>query len=106
MVNEIMNASGVLHRRNRFVRPPKTTYAVWADLISTDGADGMSPCLFTHDVTIQMFEYEPDDAAEAALEKAMGDAGMFWTKRDRDWIENEQCYQVTYDFTYVEKRRN
>lgn len=106
MVDEILNKSGVPHRRNRFVKPPRKTYAVWADLISTDGADGMPPSLYTHDVTIEVFEYEPDDTAEAAIEAAMGEAGLHWMKRDRDWIEVEQVYQVTYDFTYIEKRRN
>lgn len=105
MVDEILTKAGVKHRQNRFVKPPAETYAVWADLISTDGADGMPPSLFTHDVTIELFEYAPDPETEAAVEAAMSDACVHWMKRDRDWIEVEQVYQVTYDFTYIEKRR-
>lgn len=106
MVDEILTAAGVKHRQNRFVKPPRETYAVWAETIDSDGADGMPPELFSHDVTIELFEYTPDPDAEAALEAAMGALGLHWMKRDRDWIEVEQVYQVTYDFTYIEKRRN
>ena len=106
MVNEILTKAGVKHRRNRFVKPPNETYAVWADIVSTDGADNMPPELYTHDVTIQLYEYVPDPEAEAAIEAAMSEACLHWAKQDRDWIEVEQVYLVTYDFTYIEKRRN
>lgn len=106
MVNKILTASGVKHRRNRFTRPPSVTYVVWMDDIDTDGADGMGPCIFTHNVTFEVYEYSPDDDSEAAIEAALGEAGMHWTRQDRVWIEVEQLYQVIYEFSYVEKRRN
>ena len=106
MVDEILTKAGVKHRQNRFVKPPNETYAVWADIISTDGADNMPPGIFTHDVTIELFEYALDPEAEAAVEAALDEACVHWTKQYSGWIEVEQAHQVTYDFTYIEKRRN
>lgn len=105
MVAEMLTRAGIKNRQNHFVRPPRETYAVWADILSTDGADGMPPELFTHDVTIQLFEYELDPEAEAALEAEMDAAGLHWMKQYSGWSEIEQTHQVTYDFTYVTKQR-
>ena len=106
MVNEILAAAGIKNRRSRLVKPPAETYAVWMDDITTDGPDGMPPRLFTHNVTIEVYEYTPDDDAESAIEAAMSAAGLLWAKQDRYWIEVEQLYQVIYEFSYIEKRRN
>lgn len=106
MVDAILTAAGLPHRRNRFPSPPAGTYAVWMDDIATDGPDGMPPLLFTHDVTVEVYEPRPDDAAEAALEAAMSARGLHWSKQDRYRIQAEQLYQVIYEFTYIEKRRD
>lgn len=105
MVREILTAAGVQHRRGRFPRPPAGTYAVWMDDITTDGPDGMSPCIFTHDYTVELYESKPDDAAETAIEAALSARGFRWSKQDRYWIASEQMYQVIYNFTHIEKRR-
>lgn len=104
MVNSILTASGVTYRRGRFLHPPKDTYAVYLDDINADGADGLN-LLFTHAITVEVYEPEPDDAAEAAIEAAINAAGIPWTKQDRYWLQDVQRYQVIYEFSYVEKRR-
>lgn len=106
MVDEILTTAGVKHRQNRIVRPPAETYALWMDDITTDGPDGMPPRIFTHNITIEVYEYEPDPDKESAIEAALSAAGLLWTKQDRYWIEVEQVYQVIYEFSYIEKRRN
>ena len=106
MVSELLKAAGVKHRRNRFVSPPNVTYALWMDDLSTDGPDCAPTSIFTHDITIELYEYTPDDDAEAAIEAVLTEAGLHWSKQDRYWIEVEQLYQVIYEFTYIEKRRN
>lgn len=106
MVEELLAKTGVKHRRNRFVKPPAVTYALWMDDISTDGADCAPVGIFTHDITIELYEYTPDDAAEEAIEAELTAAKLHWTKQDRYWIEVEQLYQVIYEFSYIEKRRN
>ena len=105
MVKEILAAAGIQERGSRFVKPPDGTYAVWFDDLTTDGPDNRPPCIFAHDVTVELYEPKKDDAAEAALEAEMGARGLHWTKQDRLWIQSEQMYQTIYNFTYIEKRR-
>lgn len=105
MVKEILTAAGIKERGSRFVKPPAGTYAVWFDDIETDGPDGMPPCIFTHNCTIELYEPKKDPAAEEALERELSAAGLKWVKQARYWISSEQIYQVIYEFTYIEKRR-
>lgn len=106
MVNKILTASGVPHRRGRFTLPPASTYAVWTDDIETDGADGRPDMVVCHSPTIELYESKPDDAAESAIEAAITAEGLPWTKQDRYWLQSEQLYQVIYEFSYYEKRRD
>lgn len=106
MVEEILTAAGVKHRRNRFPKPPAGTFAVWNDFIDTDGPDNMPPRIFKHNATIEVYEPKPDDATEAAIEAALSAACQNWHKQDRYWIDDEQLYQAVYEFSYIEKRRN
>lgn len=108
MVNDILTASGIKYRRGRFLKPPTGTYAVYMDDTTVDGPDGLpagASFIVTHDVTVELYEAHPDDAAEAVLEAAILAAGLTWTKQDRYWLHTEQMYQVIYEFTYREKRR-
>ena len=104
MVNDILAASGVEYRRGRFLQPPKDTYAVYLDDVTADGPDGLN-LLFTHSITVEVYEPEPDNDTEAAIETVLNAAGIPWTKQDRYWLQDVQRYQVIYDFTYIEKRR-
>lgn len=104
MVSEILADAGVQGRRGRFTNPRPDTYAVWMDDVTTDGPDGM-PRIFRHDITLELYETKPDDAAETAIEEAIAEAGLQYTKQDRYWIQSEQMYQVIYSFNYIEKRR-
>lgn len=104
IIDDILTASGVKYRRSRFPQPPAETYAVYTDDVSTDGPDGINR-IFTHDYTVEVYEPAPDDAAEAAIEAAVDAAGLPWTKQDRYWLQDEQRYQVIYEFTKIEKRR-
>lgn len=105
MVKTILAAAGIRERGSRFTKPPAETYAVWFDDIETDGPDGMPPRIFTHNVSVELYERKPDNAAVAALEAELTAAGLHWTKQDRFWITSEQMYQTVYEFSYIEKRR-
>ncbi len=105
MTSEILAAAGIPARQSRFIKAPAGTYAVWNDDITTDGPDGMPPCIFSHSVTVELYSHKPDPATEAALEEQLGAKGLHWTKQDRYWIASEQIYQTIYEFTYTEKRR-
>ena len=105
MVNNILTASGVPFRRARFTGRQPPTYAVYMDDVEASGSDGAEALVLRHDITVELYESKPNDAAEAAIEAAIQAAGLAWTKQDRYWLQSEQLYQVIYEFTYYTKRR-
>ena len=104
MINKIIEAAGLNCRKSRFTQPPADTYGVYMDDITTDGPD-LKVMLYTHSITLELYEPTPDDDMEAAVEAAITAAGLQWTKQDRYWLQEEQRYQVIYEFDYIEKRR-
>ena len=75
---------------------------MYTDDVSTDGPDGI-PALRTHALTLELYEAAPDDAAEATVETALAARGLQWDKQDRYWLQDEQRYQVVYEFEFTEK---
>ena len=104
MVNKILTAAGIPHRRGKYTGKA-STYAVYFDDVETDGPDGLPFLMLRHSATVELYENAPDDKAEAAIENAISAEGLQWTKQDRYWLQNEQLYQVVYEFDYIEKRR-
>ena len=104
MVTKILKEAGVKFRQSRYMPPLPSTYAVYFDDREAGGADDIN-CLITHNITIEVYEDKPDDATEAAIEAALDARGLEWTSQARYWIQEEQRYQVIYEFTYIEKRR-
>lgn len=102
MVNTILN--GLPHKEGRFPDPPAVTYAVWFDDVEASGADRLN-CIYTHAVTVELYEPTKDEAAESAIESALNEQGIHWTKQARYWLDSIRRYQVIYEFTYYEKRR-
>lgn len=102
MIDEILTAAGLNHKETRFVRLPEVTHAVWFDDVTTDGPDGYNR-IYTHDVTVELYEPKPDPTAEAALEAELDARGLPWTKQARYWLDDVQRYQVVYEFTYILK---
>ena len=107
MIDSILTAAGFklneTYRRSRFVTPPAGAYVVYTDDVSTDGPDGVNR-IFTHNYTVELYTPTPDDTAEAAIEKALDDAGIRWEKQDRYWLQDEQLYQTIYEFLHIKKR--
>ena len=102
MVNEILTATGIPYKETRFLKPPKTTYAVFMDSINRRGGDNQN-LISQHDISIELYEYNKDPEAEEKLERELDARGIEYDKASRYWIEAEQLYQVVYDFTYYEK---
>lgn len=110
MTREILTAAGVQNRRARWPRPPADTYAVYFDDVTVGAPDPVTPPtreglprVVTHNVTIEVYEPAPDDAAEAAIEAELDARGLSWTKQDRYWLQDAQRYQVVYEFAYTSK---
>ena len=104
MVAEILRKSGIQFRKTRFLKPPSGTYAVYTDDIETAGGDHLV-AIYHHQITIELYEAGLDDEAEEKIESAISDEDIQWEKQDRFWLQNEQRYQVIYEFDYYEKRR-
>ena len=106
MVKRVLTGAGFVEgktfKETRFLKPPKTTYAVYMDSFTRRGADGLN-LMREHNGTIELYSYTPDPTAEAKIEKSLDDLGLEYEKESRYWIESEQLYQVIYTFDFVEK---
>lgn len=112
MTGKILTRAGVLNQRDRFLRMPAETYAVWSDDITTDSADRLPsipsavfPRIYTHHVTVEVYEPKPDDTIETAIEAELDAEGLPWSKQDRFWLEDIQRYQVIYEYSYTSKTK-
>lgn len=106
MVNKILTGAGFVlnetYKEARFLKAPKSTYAIYNDAINRRGADNIN-LLSQHDVSIEVYEYSPDPIKEKAIEDQFDALGIEYDKEARYWIQEEQIYQVVYDFSYYEK---
>ena len=106
MVKQILTGAGFeegkTFKETRFLKPPKTTYAVYMDSFTRRGADGLN-LIKEHDYTIELYSYAPDPEAEARIETILDELGLEYNKDDRYWINDEQLYQVVFSFEFIEK---
>lgn len=106
MVKQVLTGAGFVENKTfketRFLKPPKSTYAVFMDSFNRRGADNLN-LIKDHTYTIELYSYKPDPEAEARIEKALDEFGIEFDKEDRYWITEEQLFQVVYTFDYVEK---
>lgn len=112
MISEILTAAGVEHAQGRFLQRPAGTYAVYFDDVEVTAADrvatthaGGLPRIYTHNVTVELYEELQDDAKEAAIEEELDARGLEWTKQDRYWLEDLKRYQTVYEMKYTDKTK-
>ena len=106
MVKRVLTSAGFVEgktfKETRFLKPPKTTYAVYMDSFTRRGADGLN-LIKDHDYTIELYSYKPDPEAEARIEKTLDELGLEYDKDERYWIQEEQLYLTRYTFNFIEK---
>jgi hypothetical protein len=106
MVKEVLTGAGFVEnetfKETRFLKPPKTTYAVYFDSFIRRGADGLN-LIKEHDYTIELYSYKADPETEAKIEASFDELGLEYEKADRIWIQEELLYMVVYTFSYIEK---
>ena len=102
MLNDILTAAALPARETSFRNPPEETYGVYMDEVTAEGGDYFIGIL-THDITLELYERQPDPAKESAVEAALNVRGIPWTKQARYWLDSIRRYQVVYEFTYIEK---
>lgn len=106
MVKRVLTSAGFVEnetfKETRFLKPPKTTYAVYMDSFTRRGADGLN-LIKDHDYTIELYSNTPDPEAETRIEESLDNLGLEYEKDDRYWIHEEQLHQVVYRFNFIEK---
>lgn len=106
MVKKILTTAGFeegkTFKESRFLKPPKTTYAVYLDHSTRRGSDDLN-LITEHEYTIELYSYVPDQEAENNIEKTFDTFGINYEKESRYWINEEQLYQVIYTFDFIEK---
>lgn len=107
MVDKILTSAGFVlnktYRETRFLKAPSGTFAIYTDSRTTRGADNLN-LIVEHDITIELYESTPDPNAEKRIEDAFDASGIEYIKQARYWIQEEQLYQVIYEFNYIEKK--
>lgn len=106
MVKTILTKAGFVENKTfketRFLKPPKSTYAVYMDSFSRRGSDDLN-LIKDHYYTIELYSYKQDPEAEARIEAILDEYGIDFEKQDRYWIKEEQLFQVVYTFNFIEK---
>ena len=102
MINEILKALGVPYHETQFTRAPSGDYAVYMDDVTADGPDCCNR-IYTHDITVELYEAKPNPKLEQTLEGLLNSRGIHWSKQSRYWVTGADRYQVIYEFTYIEK---
>ena len=106
MVKNVLTGAGFVEgetfKETRFLKPPKTTYAVYMDSFTGRGADGLN-LVKDHNYTIELYSYKSDPEAESKIEASLDALGLEYGKDSRYWLQEEQLYQVVYTFNYIEK---
>lgn len=106
MIKDILTRAGFVEnetfKETRFLKPPKTTYAVYMDAFTSRGGDNKN-LIKEHDYTIELYSYRPDPLAETNVESILDEMGIEYDKEERYWLQDEQLYQTIYSFVYIEK---
>lgn len=102
MVSEILKGLEIPYKEVRFNKTPNTSYAVFTDSKKVYGADKRL-FLIKHHVFIELYSYSIDFENEGKLEKKFAEFSIDYDKSERVWLDDEQRYQVIYDFEYVER---
>lgn len=106
MVKTILTGAGFeenkTFKETRFLKPPKSTYAVYMDSLTSRGADGLN-LIKEHEYTIEMYSSKRDKESESKIEAMLDSLGIEYDKDPCYWINEEQIYQTVYSFNYIEK---
>lgn len=110
MIEKILKASGLPYRQSYFPRLPSRTCVVYFDDVELDGADRVTPlsaaglpCIYHHDIRLELYAIQADAASEAVLEAQIRAQGLTFKKYDREWLPDVQRYLTNYELSYTSK---
>jgi uncharacterized protein (UPF0305 family) len=106
MVKSILTDSGFIEgktfKETRFLKPPKTSYAIYLDNFTRRGGDSVN-LIKEHNYAIELYSYTVDSEAESRIEQTLDKYALEYAKSERYWLETESLYQVVYTFDHIEK---
>ena len=110
MIKNILTASGLPYRQGWFPSMPAESCVVYTDDVEVDGPDRVAPataaglpCIYHHDVRLELYAIQADPAAEAALEAQIVATGLTFVRYDREWLRDVKRYVTVYELTYTTK---
>ena len=78
---------------------PPLPFIVFLDTVQRGGGD-MRNLMKTHSLTVERYSDTSDD--NSVLE-ALFDAEAIKYKKEKQWLNDEECYMTTYDFDLIER---
>lgn len=102
----IATAAGINVKETRQAEATTAVYAVVFESVEGIGPDLMPNLLSRHTATIEFYNKWNNAAAKAAaaaLETALNEEGLAWSKGDQTWIDEEKVNQTVYNYQYLQK---
>lgn len=92
----LLNGSGIRFVYHSWKTPPKLPYGVFLAPFSNNfSADGVVYQAMSR-YQIELYTAKKDPASEAAIERVLADAGLFWEKMET-YIDTEKMFQILYE---------
>lgn len=92
----------------RFATPPQTgPYITWGEAVVAAGADAL-PNVRIHAATLRVCENPNEtgsvlDTVDAVLTGMAGQMTAGWSRKAREWVDEQQVYQTEYSFEFIDK---
>ena len=91
-------------KENRFLTTPSFPYIVYHEEITERGADNINN-LIEKEIYIFLYEKEIDKNLEQKIVKWLNSLGIKFEK-NKEWINEEKCYEISYEFNILEKKED
>ena len=103
-----IEAAGIPCRRTVFNNPPQTgAFAVWGDAVRSGGADTAALTRKHYSSVLLAENQGPDgdavDRVDAVLDSLIGGMSDGWSRREREWSNDERVYVTEYTFSFTER---
>lgn len=89
-------------KENKFPKTPPFPYIVYAIRMNARGADNVNN-LNDNTIAIALYDNKINKIIEQKIEKWLDKLGIDYDK-DREWQDEEKCYETYYEFNKLEKK--
>jgi len=89
-------------KENRFPKTPPFPYIVYAIEKASGGADNINN-IDNNTIAIAVYDNKINKLLEQKIENWLDNLGIEYNK-DREWQNEEKCYETYYEFNKLEKK--